>query len=41
MISPAVDTVKRSAVTRTAEAIPGVGDAIGGVTEVVFKTRLP
>ena len=40
MISPAVDTVKRSAVTRTAEAIPGVGDAIGGVTEVVFGTAV-
>lgn len=40
MISPAIDTVKRSAVTRTAEAIPGVGDAIGGVTEVVLGTAV-
>lgn len=40
MISPAIDTVKRSTVTRTAEAIPGVGDAIGGVTEVVFGTAV-
>lgn len=40
MISPAVDAVKRSAVTRTAEAIPGVGDAVGGVTEVVLGTAI-
>lgn len=40
MISPAIDTVKRSAVTRTAEAIPGVGDAIGGVAEVVLGTAV-
>ncbi|MGN1141873.1 MAG: stage III sporulation protein AE [Oliverpabstia sp.] len=40
MISPAIDTVKRSALTRTAEAIPGVGDAIGGVTEVVLGTAV-
>lgn len=40
MISPAIDTVKRSAVTRTAEAIPGVGDAVGGVAEVVVGTAV-
>ncbi len=40
MISPAIDTVKRSALTRTAEAIPGVGDAIGGVAEVVLGTAV-
>ncbi|MCI8580869.1 MAG: stage III sporulation protein AF [Dorea sp.] len=40
MISPAIDTVKRSAVTRTAEAIPGVGDAVGGVAEVVLGTAV-
>lgn len=40
MISPAIDAVKRSTVTRTAEAIPGIGDAIGGVTEVVFGTAV-
>lgn len=40
MISPAIDAVKRSAVTRTAEAIPGVGDAVGGVTEVVLGTAV-
>ena len=40
LISPAIDTVKRSVVTRGAEAIPGVGDAIGGMTEVVLGTAV-
>ena len=40
LISPAVDTVKRSVVTRGAEAIPGIGDVLGGMTEVVFGTAV-
>lgn len=40
MISPAIDTVKRSILTRGAEAIPGVGDAIGGMAEVVLGTAV-
>lgn len=40
LISPAIDTVKRSTVTRSAEAIPGIGDAIGGVTEVALGTAV-
>lgn len=40
MISPAIDTVKRSVLTRGVEAVPGVGDAIGGVTEVVLGTAV-
>lgn len=40
LISPAIDAVKRSVVTRGAEAIPGIGDAIGGVTEVVLGTAV-
>lgn len=40
LISPAVDTVKRSVVTRGAEAIPGIGDVLGGMTEVVFGTTV-
>ena len=40
LISPAVDTVKRSIVTRGAEAIPGIGDAIGGTAEVVLGTAV-
>lgn len=40
LIAPAIDAVKRSAVTRGAEAIPGVGDAIGGTAEVVLGTAV-
>lgn len=40
LISPAIDSIKRSVVTRGAEAIPGIGDAIGGVTEVVLGTAV-
>lgn len=40
LITPAIDTVKRSAITRGAEAIPGIGDAIGGTAEVVFGTAI-
>lgn len=40
LISPAVDMVKRSTLTKSAEAIPGIGDAIGGVTEVVLGTAV-
>lgn len=40
LISPAIDTVKRSAVTRSAEAIPGVGDVIGGMAEVALGTAV-
>ena len=38
MISPAIDTVRRSAVTKGAEAIPGVGNLLGGMTEVAIGT---
>ena len=40
MISPAIDSVKRSAIARGAEAIPGIGDAIGGVAEVALGTAV-
>lgn len=40
LIHPAIDTIKQSAVTRSAEAIPGVGDAIGGTAEVVLGTAV-
>ncbi len=40
LISPAIDSVKRSAVTRGAEAIPGVGEIIGGMAEVAFGTAV-
>ena len=38
MLAPAIDALKRSALTKTAEAIPGIGNAIGGVTDVVLGT---
>ena len=38
MISPAIDSVKRSILARGAEAIPGVGDALGGMAEVAAGT---
>ena len=40
MISPAIDTVRRSAVTKGVEAIPGMGDLIGGMTEVAIGTAV-
>lgn len=40
LIAPAVDSVKRSIVTRGMEAIPGVGDALGGTAEVIMGTAV-
>lgn len=40
MISPAIDSVKRSAIARGAEAIPCIGDAIGSVAEVALGTAV-
>lgn len=40
LVAPAIDTVKRSVVTRGMEAIPGVGDALGGTAEVVMGTAV-
>lgn len=40
LISPAIDSVKRSALTRSAEAIPGIGDVIGGMAEVAVGTAV-
>lgn len=40
LLSPAIDSLKRSVITKGAEAIPGVGDAIGGVTQVVIGTAV-
>lgn len=40
LLSPAIDSLKRSAVTRGAEAIPVIGDALGGVTEVMLGTTV-
>lgn len=40
LISPAIDSVKRSVLTRGGEAIPIIGDALGGTTEVVLGTAV-
>lgn len=40
ILSPALDSLKRSTVTKTTEAIPIIGDAIGGATEVVLSTTI-
>lgn len=38
LLAPAVDSVKRSTITRTAEAVPWVGDIMGGTAEIVTGT---
>lgn len=40
ILSPALDSLKRSTVTKTAEALPIIGDALGGVSEVVLSTAI-
>ena len=40
LIAPAIDSVKRSLLTRGGEALPIVGDAIGGVAEVFLGTAV-
>lgn len=40
MLAPAIDALKRSALTKTAEAIPGIGNAIGGAADVVLGTAV-
>lgn len=40
LLSPAIDSVKRSLITKGSGAIPIVGDAIGGAVEVVLGTAV-
>ncbi len=40
LITPALDGVKRTAVFRTANRIPGVGNLFGGVTDTVIGTSV-
>lgn len=40
LLVPAIDTLKRSALTRTAEALPWVGNAMGGAAEIFFGTAV-
>ena len=39
-MSPAIDSVKRSILYRGGEALPVIGDAIGGAAEVVLGTAV-
>lgn len=40
LLNPAIDSVKRSVLTRGGEAIPIIGDVLGGATEVVLGTAV-
>ena len=40
MLGPAIDSVKRSVLTRGGEAIPVIGDFLGGTAEVVLGTAV-
>ena len=40
LLSPAIDAVKRSVLTKGTGAIPIIGDAISGTAEVVFGTAV-
>lgn len=40
LLSPAIDSVKRSILYRGGEALPVIGDAIGGAAEVVLGTAV-
>lgn len=40
LVAPTIDSLKRSVVTRGVEAIPGIGDALGGTAEIVVGTAV-
>lgn len=40
LITPAVDSLKRGVLSKGMEALPAIGDAIGGVTEVILGTTV-
>lgn len=40
MVSPVIDTLKRSAIGKTASAIPGIGNAVTAVTELVLTSAV-
>lgn len=40
LLAPTIDTLKRSALTRTAEALPWVGNAMGGAAEIFLGTAV-
>lgn len=40
LISPAIDSLKRGVLTKSVEAIPAIGDALGGTAEIVLGTSV-
>ena len=40
LVAPVMDTLKRSAIGKTAGAIPGVGNAINSVTEIILTSAV-
>lgn len=40
LITPVVDSLKRGVLSKGMEALPAIGDAIGGVTEVILGTAV-
>ena len=40
LLSPTIDTLKRSTLTKTVEAVPGLGTLFGGVTDVLLGTAV-
>jgi stage III sporulation protein AE len=36
LLAPAIDSLKRTGITSTAQSIPGIGSLVGGVTDVVL-----
>ena len=40
ILSPTIDTLKRSTLTKTVEAVPGLGNLFGGVTDVLLGTAV-
>jgi len=40
LVAPAIDTLKRSLLGKTASAIPGVGNALNAVTEIVLASAV-
>ena len=40
LLAPAIDSLRQSALTRTAEALPWIGNAVGGAAEIVLGTAV-
>lgn len=40
LLSPTIDTLKRSTVTKTVAAVPGIGNLFGGVTDILLGTAV-